>query len=230
MVLRKSSATLTSTRADAADLRSANRVPRAFLDLLDELRARNAALCAARGSADDSRSVRQGPGVLTGVASNPDPTAEALMRHGESTAAPAQRARPVSTLGDVVVPNAAPPPLPTRPASAPSLRALADEFTFGRPPTPRLGAGASPRTAPPLATQAPPARACDTPPTRSATPLSPPVFDVTPAAASPAPHTTAPIAPPTYSFGRAPSPTAHRPRHGSPPPPPERTPVRPRQR
>ena len=39
-------------------------VPRAFLDLLDELRARNAALCAARGSTDDSRSVRQGPGGL----------------------------------------------------------------------------------------------------------------------------------------------------------------------
>ena len=200
-------------------------VPREFLDLLDELRARNAALCAARGSTDDTRSIRQGPGVLTGTASNPGPTTNAPTRHSEPTAAPAQRPPPVPTLGAVVFHGASPPPPPTRPASAPSLRALADEFIFGRPPTPRLSAGASPRTAPPLASQARPERACDTPPTRPATPLSPPVFDVTPAAALPAPRSTATIAPPTLSFGRAPSPTTHRPRHGSPPPPPMRAPT-----
>ena len=197
-------------------------VPRAFLDLLDELRARNAALCAARGSTDDSRSIRQGPGVLTGTASNPGPTSEALTRRDQPPAAPAQRARPISAVGAAFVPNAAPPPLPTRPASAPSLRALATEFTFGRPPTPRLGAGASPRTAPPLTSQAPSERACDTPPTRPATPRSPPTVDSTPASASSAQRTTSQVAPPPQSFGRAPSPTAHRPWHGSPPPPTER--------
>ena len=147
------------------------------------------------------------------------------MRHGESTAAPVQRARPVSTLGAAVVPYAAPPPMPTRQpphrhcALSPTSSPSGDRRRRGSAPA------HLPRTAPPLTSPAFPARECDTPPTRPATPLSPPASSGTPAVASSAQRTTTPTAPPTRSFGRVPSPTAHRPRHGSPPPLSERTPT-----
>ena len=110
-------------------------VPRAFLELLDELRSRNAALCAARGSTGDSRSTAQGPGAFTGVASNPFPTAGAPERHGAAPAAPAQRARPVSAIGASVAHDAVPPPTPTRPASPGTATALSRQRTARRPPS-----------------------------------------------------------------------------------------------
>ena len=52
-------------------------VPRSFGNLLDELRALNASLCAAPATTSDTRSTAQGPGVITGEASHPGPSASA---------------------------------------------------------------------------------------------------------------------------------------------------------